>query len=60
MGEGGSIPLINTLSEKYPNADFIVTGVLGPKSNAHCVNECISLSYYKKMIKTFTKMISYL
>ena len=35
MGEGGSIPLIGMLGVRFPKARFIVTGVLGPHSNAH-------------------------
>eukprot|EP00124_Ichthyophonus_hoferi_P003561 Ihof_evm2s314 gene=Ihof_evmTU2s314 len=29
-GEGGSIPLMGLLAEKFPKAEFLVTGVLGP------------------------------
>lgn len=58
MGEGGSIPLITQLNEKYQNADFIVTGILGPMSNAHSSNECLNLSYYKKIVKIFAEVLS--
>ena len=33
MGEGGSIPFMAMLGEKFPQAQFVVTGVLGPHSN---------------------------
>src|SRR5262249_40868449 len=39
MGEGGSIPFMAMLGEKFPKAQFVVTGVLGPHSNAHGPNE---------------------
>ena len=39
MGEGGSIPFMAMLGEKFPQAQFVVTGVLGPHSNAHGPNE---------------------
>jgi len=43
MGEGGSIPFMAMLGEKFPQAQFVVTGVLGPHSNAHALtNSCIS------------------
>ena len=38
IAEGGSIPFMGFLSEKWPNAKFVVTGVLGPASNAHGPN----------------------
>lgn len=57
MGEGGSIPLINSLYEMFPKADILVTGVLGPKSNAHSVNECLNLKYMNKLIKVFTNLL---
>ncbi|MDB5477265.1 MAG: family metallo-hydrolase [Phenylobacterium sp.] len=43
MGEGGSIPFIGMLGEKFPKAQFLITGVLGPHSNAHGPNEFIHL-----------------
>ncbi len=39
VGEGGSIPFMQMLGERYPSAQFLVTGVLGPGSNAHGPNE---------------------
>jgi acetylornithine deacetylase/succinyl-diaminopimelate desuccinylase-like protein len=39
MGEGGSIPFMAMLGERFPAAQFLVTGVLGPGSNAHGPNE---------------------
>jgi len=38
LGEGGSIPFMGMLGEMFPEAQFIITGVLGPKSNAHGPN----------------------
>lgn len=35
MGEGGSIPFMAMLGERFPQAHFVITGVLGPGSNAH-------------------------
>jgi acetylornithine deacetylase/succinyl-diaminopimelate desuccinylase-like protein len=43
MGEGGSIPFMAMLGERFPNAQFLVTGVLGPGSNAHGPNEFLHL-----------------
>ena len=49
-GEGGSIPFIAELGDLYPDCEILVTGVLGPGSNAHSVNECLNLDYTNKMI----------
>lgn len=43
MGEGGSIPFMGMLGEKFPEAQFMITGVLGPNSNAHGPNEFLDL-----------------
>jgi len=43
MGEGGSIPFMGMLGEKFPGAQFMITGVLGPHSNAHGPNEFLHI-----------------
>jgi acetylornithine deacetylase/succinyl-diaminopimelate desuccinylase-like protein len=43
MGEGGSIPFIGMLGKKFPKAQFVITGVLGPHSNAHGPNEFLHI-----------------
>jgi acetylornithine deacetylase/succinyl-diaminopimelate desuccinylase-like protein len=42
-GEGGTIPFMAMLAEKFPEAQFMITGVLGPKSNAHGPNEFLHI-----------------
>jgi acetylornithine deacetylase/succinyl-diaminopimelate desuccinylase-like protein len=49
MGEGGSIPFMAMLGEKYPQTQFVVTGVLGPHSNAHGPNEFLHIPTAKKV-----------
>jgi acetylornithine deacetylase/succinyl-diaminopimelate desuccinylase-like protein len=49
MGEGGSIPFMGMLGEKFPEAQFLITGVLGPASNAHGPNEFIHLPTGKRL-----------
>ena len=49
MGEGGTIPFMAMLGEKYPTAQFVITGVLGPNSNAHGPNEFLNIGYVKKL-----------
>ena len=49
MGEGGSIPFMGMLGEKFPAAQFMITGVLGPHSNAHGPNEFLHLPTARKL-----------
>ena len=42
-GLGGSIPFMDMLGKRFPQAQFLVTGVMGPGSNAHGPNEFIDL-----------------
>lgn len=55
MGEGGTIPFMGMLGEKFPDAQFMITGVLGPHSNAHGPNEFLHLN----MVKKLTACVSY-
>ena len=43
MGIGGSIPFMSMLGERFPQAQFLITGVMGPGSNAHGPNEFLHL-----------------
>jgi acetylornithine deacetylase/succinyl-diaminopimelate desuccinylase-like protein len=49
MGEGGTIPFMAMLGAKFPRAQFLITGVLGPSSNAHGPNEFLHLEYAKRL-----------
>jgi len=49
MGMGGTIPFMAMLGEKFPQAQFLITGVLGPHSNAHGPNEFLHIAYAKKL-----------
>ena len=42
-GEGGSIPFLSSLGKRYPSVQFVATGVLGPASNAHGIDEMLDL-----------------
>ncbi len=44
QGEGGTIPFMAMLGERFPQAQFVITGVLGPRSNAHGPNEFLHLA----------------
>jgi len=42
-GEGGSIPFLAALGQRFPGVQFVATGVLGPHSNAHAIDEMLDL-----------------
>jgi len=58
MGEGGSIPFMSLLGELFPQAQFLITGVLGPHSNAHGPNEFLHLTYAQKVTMCVSSVIS--
>ena len=49
MGEGGSIPFMGMLGAAFPEAQFMITGVLGPASNAHGPNEFLHVAFARKL-----------
>lgn len=49
VGSGGTIPFMGMLGKQYPQAQFLITGVLGPHSNAHGPNEFIHIAYAKRL-----------
>jgi len=58
MGEGGSIPFMGLLGEKYPGTQFVVTGVLGPGSNAHGPNEFLHIGAAKKISACIAEVLA--
>jgi len=57
-GEGGSIPFMGMLGEKFPKAQFVITGVLGPESNAHGPNEFLMIDTAKKVTCCVASIVS--
>nr|ACU83556.1 acetylornithine deacetylase/succinyl-diaminopimelate desuccinylase [uncultured bacterium HF130_AEPn_1] len=57
MGEGGTIPFMGMLGEKFPGAQFMITGVLGPKSNAHGPNEFLHIPTGKKVTACMAEVL---
>ena len=58
MGEGGSIPFMGMLGEKFPGAQFLITGVLGPHSNAHGPNEFLHIPTGKRVSACVAKVVA--
>lgn len=57
MGEGGTIPFMGMLGEKFPHTQFVITGVLGPHSNAHGPNEFLHIPTGKRVTMAVAHLI---
>jgi acetylornithine deacetylase/succinyl-diaminopimelate desuccinylase-like protein len=58
MGEGGSIPFMGMLGQRFPEAQFMITGVLGPHSNAHGPNEFLHIPTGKALTACVAQVIA--
>jgi acetylornithine deacetylase/succinyl-diaminopimelate desuccinylase-like protein len=58
MGEGGTIPFMAMLGEKFPGAQFLITGVLGPHSNAHGPNEFLDLATARRLTQVVAEVLA--
>jgi acetylornithine deacetylase/succinyl-diaminopimelate desuccinylase-like protein len=58
MGEGGSIPFMAMLGERFPAAQFVVTGVLGPHSNAHGPNEFLHIPTGRRVTQVIARVLA--
>jgi len=57
MGTGGTIPFMGMLGEKFPKAQFLVTGLLGPNSNAHGPNEFLHIETGKRLTSCVAQVL---
>ena len=58
IGEGGSIPFMAMLGARFPKTQFVVTGVLGPHSNAHGPNEFLHIPFAKKIAASIASILA--
>ena len=58
MGEGGSIPFMGMLGDRFPQAQFLITGVLGPKSNAHGPNEFLHIGCARNLTACVAQVLA--
>jgi acetylornithine deacetylase/succinyl-diaminopimelate desuccinylase-like protein len=58
MGEGGTIPFMGMLGERFPEAQFLISGVLGPHANAHGPNEFLHIPTAKKLTCCVAKVLA--
>ena len=57
FGEGGSIPFMGMLGERFPAAQFVITGVLGPDANAHGPNEYLHLPTARRLTAAIAHLL---
>ena len=57
MGEGGTIPFMGMLGQRFPEAQFLITGVLGPGSNAHGPNEFLHLPMARRITASVSHVL---
>jgi acetylornithine deacetylase/succinyl-diaminopimelate desuccinylase-like protein len=57
FGEGGTIPFMGMLGAMFPDAQFVVTGVLGPGSNAHGPNEFLDLAVARHLTAALAMLL---
>ena len=57
MGTGGTIPFMGMLGERFPDAQFLITGLLGPKSNAHGPNEFLHIETGKRVTSCVAQVL---
>ena len=58
MGEGGSIPFMGMLGDLFPEAQFVITGVLGPGSNAHGPNEFLDIPTARRITGCIAQVVA--
>ncbi len=57
-GMGGSIPFIADLTELFPAAQILITGVEDPDSRAHSANESLHLGDFEKAVLAEALLLS--
>ena len=58
MGTGGTIPFMGMLGKKFPEAQFLITGLLGPNSNAHGPNEFLHIDTGKRVTSCVAQVLA--
>jgi di/tripeptidase len=46
------------LGERFPGTQFLITGVLGPKSNAHGPNEFLDIETGKRLTACVARVLA--
>lgn len=57
FGEGGTIPFMGMLGDQFPAAQFVVTGVLLPGTNAHGPDEYLHLPTARRVTECVARLL---
>ncbi len=57
FGEGGTIPFMGMLGDMFPHAQFVITGVLGPGTNAHGPNEYLHVPTARRLTSCLARLL---
>ena len=57
VGQGGAIPLVGELSELFPDAELLVTGLADPDARMHAPNESV---HFPDLLRTVEAQISFI
>jgi acetylornithine deacetylase/succinyl-diaminopimelate desuccinylase-like protein len=57
IGIGGAVPFMTMLGERYPEAQFLVTGALGVDSNMHVPDEWLNLAFAEKVTEAIAHVL---
>jgi acetylornithine deacetylase/succinyl-diaminopimelate desuccinylase-like protein len=58
FGIGGSIPFMHMMGERFPQAQFLITGVIGPNANAHGPNEFLHVPYARRLTCCLVRVLA--
>jgi acetylornithine deacetylase/succinyl-diaminopimelate desuccinylase-like protein len=58
VGVGGGIPFLGMLSHRYPSAQFVVTGAVGPDSNMHGLDESLNLTHARRVTEAIALLVT--
>ena len=58
MGTGGTIPFMSMLGDMFPDSQFLVTGLLGPRSNAHGPNEFLHIPFARRLTTCVSRVLA--
>ena len=56
--EGGTIGILEYFREAFPDSAFLMTGMLGPDSNAHGPDESLDLAYWEKLTLALSEVLA--
>jgi acetylornithine deacetylase/succinyl-diaminopimelate desuccinylase-like protein len=57
IGIGGAVPFMTMLADRYPQAQFLVTGALGVDSNMHVPDEWLNLAFAQKVTEAVAHVL---